>query len=160
MEELWHVLELGTRSRHVAETKMNRESSRSHAVLTLVVESRVIVNDVVVHRESRLHLVDLAGSERQSRAQTSGTQLKEASSINKSLLALGNVINALSGGDARHVNYRDSKLTLLLRDSLGGNAYTYLIATISMDRENYNESVNTLRFASRARMIQNCAVVN
>jgi kinesin family protein 15 len=131
------ILALGYRNRHVGETAMNRESSRSHAVFQLVMEATTNVNDVITKRSSRFCMVDLAGSERQKDTHASGDRLKEASVINKSLSALGHVINALAdngsnpsasglsnGANAarRHVHYRDSKLTFLLRDSLGGNS--------------------------------------
>ena len=123
-------------------------------------------------RESRFNLVDLAGSERQKLTATTGLRLKEAGNINKSLLgkaqyyrkqlnyavALGNVINALvdiANGKPRHVHYRDSKLTFLLRDSLGGNAKTFIIANVSPSFTSYAETLSTLRFAQRAKMIRN-----
>ncbi|KAJ7374653.1 Kinesin-like protein kif15 [Desmophyllum pertusum] len=112
---------------------------------------------------SRLHLVDLAGSERQKDTHAEGLRLKEASSINKSLSALGNVIMALvdiTHGKTRHVHYRDSKLTFLLRDSLGGNAKTYLIANVHPSAKCFGETLSTLNFAKRAKMIKNKAVVN
>ncbi|KAJ2408170.1 hypothetical protein GGI10_004884 [Coemansia sp. RSA 2530] len=114
-------------------------------------------------RESKFNLVDLAGSERQKLANTSGMRLKEAANINKSLSTLGNVINSLvdiSNGRPRHVNYRDSKLTFLLRDSLGGNSVTFIIANVSPAMCNDAETASTLRFAQRAKMIRNKAVVN
>lgn len=120
------VLAIGYRNRHVGETAMNRESSRSHAVFQLVVETSEVKGDVRTTRSSRFSMVDLAGSERQKDTNATGDRLKEASQINKSLSALGNVINALadvsSSGNRRHIHYRDSKLTFLLRDSLGGNS--------------------------------------
>eukprot|EP00041_Stephanoeca_diplocostata_P030019 m.898543 g.898543 ORF g.898543 m.898543 type:complete len:167 (-) comp23674_c0_seq10:3535-4035(-) len=114
-------------------------------------------------RESRLHLIDLAGSERQRGTNAEGTRLKEAGSINKSLSALGNVITALvdvSNGKTRHIAYRDSKLTFLLRDSLGGNTKTFMIANISPASQSFGETLSTLQFAQRAKLIKNKATIN
>ena len=156
----------GYRNRRVAETAMNRESSRSHAVFQLLVESVEKTADasgVRKTKQSRFSLVDLAGSERQKSTSTAGDRLKEANAINKSLSALGQVINALVDrglGKMRHVPYRDSKLTFLLRDSLGGNSRTFLVATVSPCDEQFGESLSTLKFSQRAKMITNTAVVN
>lgn len=161
--EAYEVYERGSLNRHVAETSMNRESSRSHSVFTLFIQSKQRVGEIMDVRESRFNLVDLAGSERQQMTGTTGQRLKEAGNINKSLLALSNVINGLvdiSNGRARHVQYRDSKLTFLLRDSLGGNAKTVIIANVSPSSVYYNETLSTLKFAQRAKMIKNKAVVN
>ena len=120
------VLAMGYANRHVGETAMNRESSRSHAVFQLHIQTAEEHEGVSTHRSARFSMVDLAGSERQKDTNATGDRLKEASQINKSLSALGNVINALAdvstNGTRRHVHYRDSKLTFLLRDSLGGNS--------------------------------------
>ena len=109
-------------------------------------------------------MIDLAGSERQRDTLATGARLKEASTINKSLSALGNVIMSLvdiaNTGTSRHVHYRDSKLTFLLRDSLGGNTRTSMIATISPNEKNYAESLSTLKFAQRAKYIRNKVVAN
>lgn len=161
--EAYEVYERGSLNRHVAETSMNRESSRSHSVFTLFIQSKQRVGEIIDVRESRFNLVDLAGSERQQMTGTTGQRLKEAGNINKSLLALSNVINGLveiSNGRVRHVQYRDSKLTFLLRDSLGGNAKTVIIANVSPSALYYNETLSTLKFAQRAKMIKNKAVVN
>lgn len=161
--EAYEVYERGSLNRHVAETSMNRESSRSHSVFTLFIQSKQRVGEIVDVRESRFNLVDLAGSERQQMTGTTGQRLKEAGNINKSLLALSNVINGLvdiSNGKVRHVQYRDSKLTFLLRDSLGGNAKTVIIANVSPSALFYNETLSTLKFAQRAKMIKNKAIVN
>lgn len=161
--EAYEVFERGSMNRHVAETSMNRESSRSHSVFTLFIQSKQRVGEIIDVRESRFNLVDLAGSERQQATGTTGLRLKEAGNINKSLLALSNVINALveiSHGRPRHVHYRDSKLTFLLRDSLGGNAKTVIIANVSPSAGFYAETLSTLKFAQRAKLIKNKAVVN
>ncbi|KAI8870787.1 kinesin-domain-containing protein [Ramicandelaber brevisporus] len=157
------LFERGANNRHVSETAMNRESSRSHAVLQLTIQSITVRDEMTDICESRFNLVDLAGSERQKLTGTTGMRLKEAANINKSLSSLGSVINALvdvSNGRQRHVHYRDSKLTFLLRDSLGGNSVTYIIANVSPSLVNASETLSTLRFAARAKMIQNKAVVN
>lgn len=163
-EDASRILKLGYNNRHVGETNMNRESSRSHAVFQLSLEvNEDQLNGVRVTRSSRFTLVDLAGSERQKDAQTSGERLKEAGQINKSLSALGNVINALSvetSNRPRHVHYRDSKLTFLLRDSLGGNSKTVLIGTISPAESCIAETLSTLQFAKRAKNITNRVVLN
>lgn len=101
----------------------------------------------------KLNLVDLAGSERQSKTGSSGERLKEATNINKSLLALGNVISALVDGASSHIPYRDSKLTKLLMDSLGGNTKTVMIANVGPADWNYDETISTLRYANRAKNI-------
>ncbi|KAJ2851941.1 Kinesin-like protein kif15 [Coemansia brasiliensis] len=162
--EAYDVFVRGTTNRHVSATSMNRESSRSHSVLMLVIQSLTQMDSGLTEiRESKFSLVDLAGSERQKLANTSGLRLKEAANINKSLSTLGNVINSLvdiGNGKSRHVNYRDSKLTFLLRDSLGGNSVTFIIANVSPALCNDMETTSTLRFAQRAKMIRNKAVVN
>ncbi|KAJ1921102.1 hypothetical protein H4219_000961 [Mycoemilia scoparia] len=162
--EAYDVFRRGANNRHVSATAMNRESSRSHSVLMLVIQSLTSVDTGLTEiRESRFNLVDLAGSERQKMANTTGIRLKEAANINKSLSALGKVINALvevGAGKNRHVHYRDSKLTFLLRDSLGGNSITCIIANTSPAVSNEIETLSTLRFAQRAKLIKNKAVVN
>ncbi|KAG7401689.1 hypothetical protein PHYBOEH_011643 [Phytophthora boehmeriae] len=163
-EEALTLLQLGSQNRHISSTDMNRESSRSHAVFSvkLVLEERTSAG-VRRTRRSCLHLVDLAGSEKQRQTRVQGKRLKEAAQINKSLSALGNVIMALvdvSNGQKRHVHYRDSKLTFLLRDALGGNAITSIVATISPEEKYFTETLSTLKFAQRAKFIKNNAVQN
>ncbi|EEY57526.1 kinesin-like protein [Phytophthora infestans T30-4] len=163
-EEALTLLQLGSQNRHISSTDMNRESSRSHAVFSvkLVLEERTSAG-VKRTRRSCLHLVDLAGSEKQRQTRVHGKRLKEAAQINKSLSALGNVIMALvdvSNGQKRHVHYRDSKLTFLLRDALGGNAITSIVATISPEEKYFTETLSTLKFAQRAKFIKNNAVQN
>lgn len=157
-------LRLGSKNRHMASTDMNRESSRSHAVFTIkLVQTERTTAGVMITRRSNLHLIDLAGSEKQRQTHVEGQRLKEAAQINKSLSALGNVIMSLvdvSNGQKRHVHYRDSKLTFLLRDSLGGNAITSIIATISAEEKYFTETLSTLKFAQRAKFIKNKAVQN
>lgn len=142
----------GARSRHTGSTSMNKESSRSHSVLTTIIETKTMKDGGGVWniKTARFHIIDLAGSERQKFTGAVGDRLKEAGMINKSLSALGNVINSLvdiSEGKNRHVHYRDSKLTFLLRDSLGGNSKTVIIANISPSAINYGETLSTLKFA-------------
>ena len=161
--ETYDILRIGAQNRHVGSTSMNKESSRSHSVFTLVIESKQVREGMVNIKSSRFHLIDLAGSERQRATDAAGQRLKEAGKINKSLSALGNVINSLvdiSEGKSRHVHYRDSKLTFLLKDSLGGNSKTYIIANVSPSVAAYGETLSTLKFAARAKQIKNKAVVN
>lgn len=157
------LMTLGAQNRRVGQTSMNRESSRSHSVFILQLQTRETSAEGTKIRTSRFNLVDLAGSERQRSTDAAGERLKEAGSINKSLSALGNVIMGLSEqsvGKHRHVHYRDSKLTFLLKDSLGGNSKTFMIATISPAEDSAFETLSTLKFAQRAKMIQNSAVIN
>nr|XP_010981073.2 kinesin-like protein KIF15 isoform X1 [Camelus dromedarius] len=161
--EAYQVLSGGWRNRRVASTSMNRESSRSHAVFTITIESMEKSHETVNIRTSLLNLVDLAGSERQKDTHAEGMRLKEAGNINRSLSCLGQVITALvdvGNGKQRHVCYRDSKLTFLLRDSLGGNAKTAIIANVHPGSRCFGETLSTLNFAQRAKLIKNKAVVN
>mmetsp|Transcript_20150 Transcript_20150/g.3290 ORF Transcript_20150/g.3290 Transcript_20150/m.3290 type:complete len:134 (-) Transcript_20150:913-1314(-) len=133
---------------------MNKESSRSHSVFTMMLESKETNDGLINYKISRFHIIDLAGSERQKATDTAGGRLKEAGMINKSLSALGNVINSLvdiSEGKSRYVHYRDSKLTFLLKDSLGGNSKTCMIACISPSNTAFGETLSTLKFAQRAK---------
>jgi kinesin family protein 15 len=151
------LLALGIRNRRVAATAMNHESSRSHSVFTLTLEAQEKKNGVLKSRLSAFHLIDLAGSERQKSTGTTGERLREASQINKSLSSLAGVIGALvdiAQGKQRHVHYRDSKLTHLLRDSLGGNSKTSLIATVSPTDDCYPETLATLKFAESAKLVR------
>ncbi|CBK19677.2 uncharacterized protein [Blastocystis hominis] len=154
-----HYIEQGLLNRRVGVTNMNMRSSRSHAVFTLYLTCEEVQSDITVTRKSQFHLIDLAGSERQTLAGTGGESLKEACFINSSLSALGNVIRSLTHQES-HVPYRDSKLTYLLRDSLGGNSLTAIIATVSPADSAALETLSTLRFATDAKMIKNTAVVN
>ncbi|KAI6051554.1 kinesin-like protein KIF14 [Marmota monax] len=160
-------LELGNKQRATAATGMNDKSSRSHSVFTLVMtqtKTEFVEGEEHDHRiTSRINLIDLAGSERCSVAHTSGDRLKEGVSINKSLLTLGKVISALSeqaNGKRVFIPYRESVLTWLLKESLGGNSKTAMIATISPAASNIEETLSTLRYANQARMIVNIAKVN
>uniref|UniRef100_A0A7I4B848 Kinesin-like protein n=1 Tax=Physcomitrium patens TaxID=3218 RepID=A0A7I4B848_PHYPA len=162
VRNILHLLLLGAANRKVAATDMNRESSRSHSVFTCVIESQWECDATINSRIGRLNLVDLAGSERQKSSGVDGERFREAASINKSLSTLGLVIMDLvdiANGKQRHVPYRDSKLTFLLQDSLGGNSKTTIIANISPSSCASSETLSTLKFAQRAKFIQNNAVV-
>ncbi|XP_049293780.1 kinesin-like protein KIF13A isoform X1 [Anopheles funestus] len=161
----------GNKSRTVAATNMNSESSRSHAVFTVVLTQTLIdtLSGVTGEKVSRVSLVDLAGSERAVKTGAVGDRLKEGSNINKSLTTLGLVISKLAdstggGGGGKNkdkfVPYRDSVLTWLLKDNLGGNSKTVMLATLSPAADNYEETLSTLRYADRAKRIVNHAVVN
>ncbi|KAA8528505.1 hypothetical protein F0562_035860 [Nyssa sinensis] len=176
LREMAGYLEQGSLSRATGSTNMNNQSSRSHAIFTITLEQMRKLNpnfpdDSGVNEKTteeylcaKLHLVDLAGSERAKRTGSDGMRFKEGVHINKGLLALGNVISALGDEKKRkegvHVPYRDSKLTRLLQDSLGGNSRTVMIACISPADINAEETLNTLKYANRARNIQNKPVVN
>ncbi|XP_030458667.1 kinesin-like protein KIN-12E [Syzygium oleosum] len=153
----------GAANRKVAATNMNRASSRSHSVFTCEIESKWESQGVTHHRFARLNLVDLAGSERQKSSGAEGERLKEATNINRSLSTLGLVIMnlvSISNGKSLHVPYRDSKLTFLLQDSLGGNSKTIIIANISPSNCCSLETLSTLKFAQRAKFIKNNAIIN
>lgn len=160
-DDMDKVMTLGNRSRSVGATLMNEQSSRSHAIFIVTVECSEEDSSGIRHvTVGKLNLVDLAGSERQSKSGASGQRLKEAVKINLSLSTLGSVISALVDGRSAHVPYRNSKLTRLLQDSLGGNSKTVMVATVGPAEYNYDESLNTLRYATRAKKIQNSARIN
>ncbi|KAI8929336.1 P-loop containing nucleoside triphosphate hydrolase protein [Entophlyctis helioformis] len=161
VEEMEHYMDVGNKNRSVGATLMNENSSRSHSIFTITIESSEPGPDGQdKYVSGKLNLVDLAGSERQSKTGASGDRLKEATKINLSLSALGNCISALVDGKSSHIPYRDSKLTRLLQDSLGGNAKTLMIATLSPASYNYEETISTLRYANRAKSIKNKPIVN
>uniref|UniRef100_A0A4W3HQ68 Kinesin family member 13A n=1 Tax=Callorhinchus milii TaxID=7868 RepID=A0A4W3HQ68_CALMI len=166
-EDIESLMSEGNKSRTVAATNMNEESSRSHAVFNIILTQTLydVQSSTSGEKVSKLSLVDLAGSERVSKTGAAGERLKEGSNINKSLTTLGLVISALAdkvGGKSKNkfVPYRDSVLTWLLKDNLGGNSKTAMIATISPSGDNYEETLSTLRYADRAKRIVNHAVVN
>ena len=167
-KDLLKLIYQGNAVRRVAATKMNEESSRSHSVFTIKIEQQTVTELAGgVTREqtvkAKLNLVDLAGSERAAKTGASGSTLKEGANINLSLMALGNVINMLSEGKKvknKVIPYRDSKLTRLLQESLGGNAATTMIAAISPADYNYSETLSTLRYANRAKSIANALTRN
>ncbi|KAF0875583.1 kinesin-like protein KIF17 [Crocuta crocuta] len=155
------IMEAGWKNRSVGYTLMNKDSSRSHSIFTISIEIYAVDERGKDHlRAGKLNLVDLAGSERQSKTRATGERLKEASKINLSLSALGNVISALVDGRCRHIPYRDSKLTRLLQDSLGGNTKTLMVACLSPADNNYDETLSTLRYANRAKNIRNKPRIN
>ncbi|KFD49379.1 hypothetical protein M513_09742 [Trichuris suis] len=160
VNECEKLLQKGMRNRATAATLMNTDSSRSHSIFTLHLEMFEIHHGREHIKTAKLHLVDLAGSERQSKTRAVGERLKEATRINLSLSALGNVISALVDGKSTHIPYRDSKLTRLLQDSLGGNTKTIMIACLSPADYNYEESLSTLRYANRAKNIRNRPRIN
>lgn len=167
-EDIDNLMAEGNKSRTVAATNMNAESSRSHAVFSVVLTQTITdrKSGVTGEKVSRMSLVDLAGSERAVKTGAVGDRLKEGSNINKSLTTLGLVISKLadaSSGKVRNdkfVPYRDSVLTWLLKDNLGGNSRTVMVATISPAADNYEETLSTLRYADRAKRIVNHAVIN
>ncbi|KAH7573360.1 hypothetical protein ACOSQ2_007259 [Xanthoceras sorbifolium] len=166
MKDVTQLLIKGLSNRRTGATSINAESSRSHSVFTCIVESRCKSKSDGISRfkTSRINLVDLAGSERQKLTGAAGERLKEAGNINRSLSQLGNLINILAEvsqtGKQRHIPYRDSRLTFLLQDSLGGNAKLAMICAISPSQSCKSETFSTLRFAQRAKAIKNKAVVN
>ncbi|XP_013853388.2 kinesin-like protein KIF21A isoform X14 [Sus scrofa] len=179
--EMMQCLKLGALSRTTASTQMNVQSSRSHAIFTIhlsqtrmcpQIDTENAIDNKVISESSQMnefetltakfHFVDLAGSERLKRTGATGERAKEGISINCGLLALGNVISALGDKSKRatHVPYRDSKLTRLLQDSLGGNSQTIMIACVSPSDRDFMETLNTLKYANRARNIKNKVMVN
>lgn len=161
VREIESVMNIGNRNRSVGATNMNEHSSRSHAIFVITVECSEVGIDGENHiRVGKLNLVDLAGSERQTKTGAQGERLKEATKINLSLSALGNVISALVDGRSSHIPYRDSKLTRLLQDSLGGNARTVMVANIGPASYNVEETLTTLRYSNRAKNIKNKPCIN
>ncbi|KAL8561687.1 hypothetical protein ACOMHN_054984 [Nucella lapillus] len=179
LDEVMSMLEAGSAARHTGSTQMNEHSSRSHSVFTVLIgqqwaevdpmaEKRVCDSSEDAHDEiphymsGKFHFVDLAGSERAHRTGNVGDRFKESIHINSGLLSLGNVISSL--GDPKkksnHIPYRDSKITRILKDSLGGNAKTVMICCISPASSNFDESLNALKYANRARNIKNKPVIN
>ncbi|XP_028397829.1 kinesin-like protein KIF3A [Dendronephthya gigantea] len=160
-DDMDKTMTLGNKNRSVGATNMNEHSSRSHAIFTITIERSEKGIDGQQHvRMGKLHMVDLAGSERQSKTGATGQRLKEATKINLSLATLGNVISALVDGKSTHIPYRNSKLTRLLQDSLGGNSKTVMIANIGPAGYNFDETISTLRYANRAKNIKNKATIN
>ncbi|KAK1904534.1 Kinesin-like protein KIF3A [Dissostichus eleginoides] len=160
-DDMDRIMTMGHKNRSVGSTNMNEHSSRSHAIFTITIECSEKGVDGNQHvRMGKLHLVDLAGSERQGKTGATGQRLKEATKINLSLSTLGNVISALVDGKSTHVPYRNSKLTRLLQDSLGGNSKTMMCANIGPADYNYDETISTLRYANRAKNIKNKARIN
>ncbi|XP_071963656.1 kinesin-like protein KIF6 [Antedon mediterranea] len=157
-EEALNLLFLGDTNRMIAETPMNQASTRSHCIFTIHVSARETGSATI--RKAKVHLVDLAGSERIGKTGVGGTLLTEAKYINLSLHYLEQVIVALSEKSRQHIPYRNSMMTSVLRDSLGGNCMTTMIATCSVEKKNIDESISTCRFAQRVAMIKNDAFLN
>uniref|UniRef100_A0A8D3B298 Kinesin-like protein n=1 Tax=Scophthalmus maximus TaxID=52904 RepID=A0A8D3B298_SCOMX len=157
-EEVMDVIDEGKANRHVAVTNMNEHSSRSHSIFQLNIKQENVETEKKL--SGKLYLVDLAGSEKVSKTGAEGSVLDEAKNINKSLSALGNVIAALSEGTKSHVPYRDSKMTRILQDSLGGNCRTTIIICCSPSVYNETETKSTLMFGQRAKTIKNTVSVN
>uniref|UniRef100_A0A3Q2VUA3 Kinesin-like protein n=1 Tax=Haplochromis burtoni TaxID=8153 RepID=A0A3Q2VUA3_HAPBU len=157
-EEVMDVIDEGKANRHVAVTNMNEHSSRSHSIFLINIKQENVETEMKL--SGKLYLVDLAGSEKVSKTGAEGAVLDEAKNINKSLSALGNVIAALSEGTKTHVPYRDSKMTRILQDSLGGNCRTTIIICCSPSVYNEAETKSTLMFGQRAKTIKNTVSVN
>uniref|UniRef100_A0A8C5MK03 Kinesin-like protein n=1 Tax=Leptobrachium leishanense TaxID=445787 RepID=A0A8C5MK03_9ANUR len=157
-EEALNWLFLGDTNRMIAETPMNQASTRSHCIFTIHISRKEPGSATV--RRSKLHLVDLAGSERVAKSGVGGQLLTEAKYINLSLHYLEQVIIALAEKNRSHIPYRNSMITSVLRDSLGGNCMTTMIATLSLDKRNIDESISTCRFAQRVALIKNEAILN
>ena len=156
-EDILAEMKKGMSNRSVAYTNMNEASSRSHSIVILNVKQTNLIDLSV--RNGRLYLVDLAGSEKISKTGVSGATLEEAKMINKSLTCLGMVINCLTDGKSAYIPYRDSKLTRILQDSLGGNAKTTLIIACSPSNFNEAETLSTLRFGLRAKVLSICLLL-
>ncbi|KAL3914711.1 MAG: hypothetical protein SGPRY_007532 [Prymnesium sp.] len=160
--DIQKLVDSGQVRRAVGRTNMNEHSSRSHCVITLKITS-IDADDIdrVTEVECKLHLIDLAGSERQKATGATGDRLKEGAQINLSLSALGNVINALTDPKKKggHIPYRESKLTRLLTDSLGGNSVTVMLCNVSPAEMNADETLSVLRFAERAKKLENVATI-
>jgi len=164
-EEIASKMDSGYDNRTIGSTLMNASSSRAHTIVTIEFKQITLVNNKKTSKNSVINLVDLAGSERSSKTGATGDRLKEGCNINKSLMVLGNVINTLADkamGKQKNVlpPYRDSNLTRILQNALGGNSKTVMICALSPASINYEETLSTLRYADRAKKIQNKAVVN
>ena len=160
-DEVRKIMYIGSKNRSVGETMMNAHSSRSHSLFTITIERSELGADGKQHiRVGKLNMVDLAGSERIAKTGATGDRLKEATKINLSLSTLCHVISSLTDPKSTYIPYRDSKLTRLLQDSLGGNTKTVMIANVGPADYNFDETMNTLRYASRAKNIQNKPRIN
>lgn len=158
VQEVYEVMRRGGAARATAATNMNQESSRSHSIFVITITQKNVETGSA--KSGQLFLVDLAGSEKVGKTGASGQTLEEAKKINKSLSALGMVINSLTDGKSTHIPYRDSKLTRILQESLGGNSRTTLIINCSPSSYNDQETISTLRFGVRAKAIKNKAKIN
>lgn len=164
LKEALDIINIGIKNRATAPTLCNKESSRSHAVFSIYIENKLKINNKKITKKSVFNLIDLAGSEKQKFTSTVGERTKEAGNINKSLMNLGHVIKSLvdksENNKKSHIHYRDSKLTHILKDSLGGNSKTCIIANISASVNSSSETLSTLQFAHNAKQIKNKVVVN
>ena len=151
-QQLMDEIVRGQKSRHTSSTQMNRESSRSHLIMSVLIQATNLQTQAVTH--GKLSFVDLAGSERIKKSGSVGEQMREAQAINKSLSALGDVISALASENV-HIPFRNHKLTMLMSDSLGGNAKTLMFVNVSPTDSNLDESQNSLLYAQRVRTIKN-----
>jgi kinesin family member 5 len=158
MEEVYKLIEIARNCRSIAATNMNERSSRSHMIFILTISQNNTLD--LTAKTGKLYLVDLAGSEKISKTGAEGKTLDEAKKINASLTTLGKVINALTDGKSTHIPYRDSKLTRVLQESLGGNSKTTLIVTCSPHPNNLPETISTLRFGISAKKIKNTPKIN
>lgn len=156
-DDINNSISLAIKQRRIASTSLNNLSSRSHVVLSITITQLGADESEII---GKINLVDLAGSENVGRSEVHGVALSEAQNINKSLSSLGNVINALTEVGRDHIPYRDSKLTYLLQDSLGGNSKTIIIASVNPVISNMSETLGTLKFAKRAKEIKNVPKMN
>lgn len=161
-KEAMGILMKGVKNRKISATSMNSESSRSHTIFTIYIESELNEGESIKMRRSKVHIVDLAGSERAKLTKVEGDRLKEGCNINKSLHVLGNVINALveSSKRKKHIPFRDSKLTHFLKDSLCGNSMTKLLANVHPSKSYLGDTLSTLMFAKRAKILKMKVEVN
>ena len=157
-EGLKYIIQ-GSKLRKIASTKMNDESSRSHAVITIYIENSIEEDGIKLKKNRKFHIIDLAGSERQKKTESTGERVIEAGSINKSLLNLRKVINNIIN-NIKPIPYRDTKLTFFLKDSLGGNSKTSIIGNVSPSDSNNPETISTLEFAICAKKVKNKAIIN
>jgi kinesin family protein 5 len=156
--EVYDIMKLGNENRAIGYTDMNAQSSRSHSCFIITIHQNNTTD--FSSKTGKLYLVDLAGSEKISKTGATGNTLEEAKTINKSLSTLGLVINNLTDGKSTHIPYRDSKLTRVLQESLGGNARTALIITCSPAKYNLDETISTLKFGARAKQVKNKPKIN
>ena len=151
-EDMFQAIELAIQTRHVSSTAMNKTSSRSHLITSIFIEAKNDKLGTTLH--GKFNFIDLAGAERQIKTEATGTTFEEAKGINRSLTVLGQVVNQLTS-DAKHISYRDSMLTRIMSDSIGGSAKTLMICNVSPSHHNYNETMNTLKFAQRMKKVKN-----
>jgi hypothetical protein len=164
-EAIERIMEDGNKNRSIGSTEMNKTSSRAHTIITLSFKQFEVIDGRTTERFSNINLVDLAGSERAKKTKATKDRLKEGSMINLSLTVLGQVINVLAEKSTGHgknavVPYRDSKLTRILQNALGGNSKTIMVCAVSPAEMNYDESLNTLKYAERAKRVKNIAIIN